>query len=75
MTLPSSVARCPGQITANVTDAWPFPREMPDCLTCARRTQGIADYMAGAKVEWMKPPLETPCPEKLAHKQKREANA
>lgn len=74
MTLPATVARCPGQNTStDPAAAWPFPREQQDCLSCERRRQGIADYMAGEKVEWMRAPSETLCPEALPRKEKRNA--
>lgn len=70
MSLPASVARCPGQtVSAEAQPVWPFPREHQDCLMeCARRRQGIVDYMAGQQVVWMRAPLETPCPEILRAK-------
>jgi hypothetical protein len=37
-------------------------------LRCARRTEGIRDYAAGAKVEWMLPPGTVPCSERLEPK-------
>lgn len=69
MTLPPSVPRCPGKLREVQAGEWPFPPLQEDCLLrCARRRQGIADYMAGAKVEWMNPPKESPCPELLEPK-------
>jgi hypothetical protein len=62
MSLPREIARCPGMRG----EAWPFPRQ--DCLGCARRTEGIRDYMLGAAVAWMEPPKEAPCPERLEPK-------
>lgn len=73
MSLPASVHRCPGQNRAVPAGEWPFPRQAAECHRCERRRQGIADYMAGAKVEWMQPPTETPCPEILRPKEKRSA--
>lgn len=71
MSLPASIHRCPGMPTPQ---AWPFPGQQPDCLMeCARRRQGIADYMAGVPVLWMQPPKETPCAEILRPKEKRNA--
>ena len=67
MTLPASIERCPGR----QPQAWPFPgtQQANPCDDCARRRQGIADYMAGANVAWFdKPPSETPCPEQLKPK-------
>jgi len=62
VSLPADVARCPG------VDWDPFGVQ-PDCLGCIRRTQGIADYTAGAKVAWMEPPANVnPCPERLEPK-------
>lgn len=68
MTLPASVARCPG--LQRPQGEWPFPGQHPDCLRdCARRRQGIADYMAGEQVVWMEPPKEPgPCGEILRAK-------
>jgi hypothetical protein len=68
MSLPASVARCPGQQRQHQPGDWPFPSQADSCVYCERRRQGIADYMAGAKVEWMDPPKETPCPEQLRPK-------
>lgn len=62
MSLPADIARCPGEM-------WPGFGHQPQCIDCARRTEGISDYMAGAKVAWMEPPKETPCPERLEPKQ------
>lgn len=62
MSLPNDVARCSGK------DWDPFGVE-PDCLDCARRLEGIRDYVAGAPVAWMEPPKESPCPERLEPKQ------
>lgn len=67
-TLPASVARCPGQKREVQPGDWPFPAQADCCVYCERRRQGIADYMAGAKVEWMEPPKVTPCPEQLRPK-------
>jgi hypothetical protein len=61
MSLPADIARCPG------VDWDPFGVE-PHCLDCARRTEGIRDYMAGARVVWMEAPLVMPCPERLEPK-------
>lgn len=77
-TLPASVARCPGVQNVNQA-AWPFPRSnhiggvnemVHGCEDCARRTQAVADYMAGrfGAVEWMVPPNEAPCAEQLRAK-------
>lgn len=67
-TLPASVPRCPGKDRVVPVGEWPFPRQQQDCMDCERRRQGISDYMAGAKVEWMEPPKDTPCPEQLRPK-------
>lgn len=61
MSLPADVARCRG---------W-FEHRTPeeDCLSCERRLNGIADYLAGRVVVWFaEPPKQTPCPEKLEPK-------
>jgi hypothetical protein len=61
MSLPLSVKRCAGRNPGE-----PVPQE---CFNCFRRSQGVADYIAGEPgVEWMEAPKETPCPERLAHK-------
>lgn len=68
MTLPASIARCPGMPREQTGD-WPFPQQTPDCLMqCERRRQGIADYMAGQQVVWMQPPQPGPCDEQLRPK-------
>lgn len=56
--LPNDIARCPGYGT---------DKGQPDaaCLDCARRTEGLRDYMAGSVVAWMDAPKETPCPMRL----------
>jgi hypothetical protein len=61
VSLPRDIARCPGEM-------WPVFGHQPPCIDCARRTEGIRDYMAGAKVAWMEPPKETPCQERLEPK-------
>ncbi len=34
-----------------------------DCIECARRVEGIGDYVQGRDVPWFDPvPTETPCP-------------
>jgi hypothetical protein len=63
--LPADVARCPGQPRLVKEGEWPFPAEDPDCAKCARRVQGIADYMSGACVAWMSAPKAYPCVERL----------
>lgn len=60
--LPADVARCPG-------DMWPGSAQRPECVDCARRTEGVRDYMTSAKVAWMEPPAAIPCPERLEPKQ------
>lgn len=76
MTLPLSIPRCPGMPREQAAE-WPFPphegeariRVSPDCLMdCARRRQGIADFMAGEPVTWMEPPKAGPCSEQLRPK-------
>ena len=60
--LPPTILRCPGEMhMASVT-------QPADCRACARRTEGIRDYMTGAEVEWMLPPGVVPCPERLEAK-------
>jgi hypothetical protein len=69
VSLPNDIARCPGQtVPAGPEAAWPFPERREDCLGCARRTEGIRDYLAGARVAWMHAPQEFPCSEKLEPK-------
>jgi hypothetical protein len=64
MSLPADIARCPGIPCTNAL-GWTTHHE---CVNCARRTEGIRDYMAGANVAWMEPPTEAPCPERLEPK-------
>jgi hypothetical protein len=72
MSLPSDIARCPGRANAGPAGAWPFPQWQTDCLDCARRIAGIADYTSGAqRVLWMEPPAADPCPEILRSKEPR----
>jgi hypothetical protein len=66
--LPAEIARCPGQPREVKSGEWPFPSQQQDCLGCARRTEGIRDYIAGAKVAWMEAPKDVPCPERLEPK-------
>lgn len=66
--LPADVARCPGQPHQVPEGEWPFPARNPECLGCARRTEGIRDYMAGAAVAWMEAPKQWPCPDRLEPK-------
>jgi hypothetical protein len=62
MTLPLSVERCPGK---------PADTTPQECFTCARRMQGISDYVnAVPGVVWMEPGEETPCAERLQAKVK-----
>lgn len=62
MSLPADIHRCIGRGTAE-------GQPDGDCLKCARRQQGIADYMAGVdRVWWMQPPTGDPCPEFLEPK-------
>lgn len=64
--LPPNVPRCPGEMYVPMTlDFACLPDE---CLGCARRTEGVRDYMAGAQVEWMTPPGKVPCPDRLEPK-------
>jgi hypothetical protein len=39
-----------------------------ECQECARRSEGVRDYMAGADVVWMVPPGKVPCPDRLEPK-------
>ncbi len=66
MSLPADIARCPGNGTK---------RGEPDgdCLSCARRQAGIADYIAGKSCDWMEPPEQVPCPDRLTPKEPRHA--
>lgn len=66
MSLPANVARCPGEMY--VPPTMDFACQPAECRTCARRAVGIADYMAGAKVQWMEPSGKTPCPDRLEPK-------
>lgn len=59
--LPADVHRCVGIGTEQ-------GQPLADCLDCARRQEGIADYMAGRRVLWMAPRKEQPCPEQLLPK-------
>lgn len=64
--LPAEIARCPGEMY--VPPTLDFACLPDECLHCARRIEGIADYMSGAKVVWMLPPGTTPCSERLEPK-------
>lgn len=66
MNLPRDIARCPGEMY--VAPAMDFACLPDECMRCARRIQGIADYMSGADVTWMTPTGETPCPDRLEPK-------
>lgn len=66
MNLPRDIARCPGDMY--VPPTMDFVCLPADCQSCARRTAGIADYMAGADVVWMLPPGKVPCPDRLEPK-------
>lgn len=66
MTLPADIHRCRGYGTAE-------GQPDSDCLGCARRVDGISDYMAGRRVLWMAPPTEKPCSERLEPKGSRNA--
>jgi hypothetical protein len=72
MSLPANIERCPGRRREVKPGEWPFPSLEQDCIDCARRREGIADYMAGAGVQWMTPPTPmldgTICAERLAYK-------
>jgi hypothetical protein len=61
MTLPADIARCIGVGTDQ-------GQPLSDCLSCARRQDGISDYMAGRRVLWMAPRTQQPCPEFLEPK-------
>lgn len=61
MTLAMDIPRCRGYGTAE-------GQPDSDCLGCARRVDGISDYMAGREVLWMAPPTAKPCPEMLEAK-------
>ena len=61
MTLPADIARCPGYVAGHR-----FPDE--ECVTCARRIEGVRDYIGGHRVAWMDPPQERPCPARLEQK-------
>jgi len=59
MTLPADIARCMGIWTD--TDSGKAVRS--DCIDCARRIEGIGDYVQGRAVQWIVGPVqETPCP-------------
>jgi hypothetical protein len=63
--LPLVIERCPGK---------PADTTPQECFTCARRQQGISDYVDGVRgVVWMEPGEITPCPDRLAAKEKRNA--
>ncbi|HYF37577.1 MAG TPA: hypothetical protein VD994_19905 [Prosthecobacter sp.] len=64
--LPADVARCPGEMY--VPPTMDFACMADECMGCARRTEGVRDYMAGASVTWMTPPGKVPCPERLEPK-------
>jgi hypothetical protein len=60
--LPAEIARCPGKV-------WPPFGNEQECIDCARRTEGVRDYMQGARVVWLdRPPAEVPCQERLEPK-------
>jgi hypothetical protein len=62
MSLPRDIHRCIGFGTAE-------GKPDGDCLDCARRVAGIADYVHGDRsVLWMAPKTERPCPERLEPK-------
>jgi hypothetical protein len=64
--LPPTVARCPGEMY--VPPTMEFACLPDECMGCARRMEGIRDYMSGAAVEWMTPAGKTPCPDRLEPK-------
>jgi hypothetical protein len=64
MNLPRDIARCHG--ISHDSPGGVITHQ--DCIDCARRVEGIADYMAGEAVVWMEPPKETPCGDRLAYK-------
>lgn len=60
--LPADVTRCIGvwQETAYGLSV------RADCIECARRVEGIGDYVQGRSVPWFDPvPQETPCPHRM----------
>jgi hypothetical protein len=65
--LPRDIARCPGEMY--VPPEGQVAALSDECQNCARRTEGVRDYMGGAPVAWMTPPGETPCQMKLEPKQ------
>jgi hypothetical protein len=66
MNLARDIARCPGEMY--VPPTMDFACLPAECKDCERRTQGIADYMAGADVAWMTPPGKVPCPMRMEPK-------
>jgi hypothetical protein len=66
VSLPADIARCPGEMY--VPPTMDFACMSSECNDCARRTEGVRDYMAGAQVAWMVPPGKVPCPERLEPK-------
>jgi hypothetical protein len=64
--LPADIARCPGEMY--VPPTLDFFCQAEECRTCARRNEGIRDYIAGADVTWMLPPGKVPCPHRLEPK-------
>ncbi len=64
MTLPADIARCYGVFI----DSKDGETCRLECVDCARRIQGIHDYVNGAVVWWMEPNKETPCPERMEYK-------
>jgi hypothetical protein len=64
--LPNDVARCPGEMYVPMTMDFAC---LPDqCVDCARRIEGIRDYIGAAPVVWMTPPGKVPCPMRLEPK-------
>lgn len=63
MSLPKDIARCPGDIY--IPPTMDFACLSAECQECARRSEGIRDYMAGADVVWMVPPERMPCENRI----------
>lgn len=61
--LPADIARCRGWLTSDAKTT------ADQCVNCARRLEGIYDYLHGNAVAWLEqPPEAEPCPEKLEPK-------
>lgn len=70
MSLPRDIARCPGEMY--IPPTMDFACMPAECQECARRSEGVRDYMAGADVVWMVPPGKAPCPDRLEPKGPRQ---